>query len=260
MNTRYCLLSSIVLCGIALPAEAQAKGPCRDIPLRVAIAPISQPSLTGGLYGDGLTDDGSDPAVASVYTDGKNGLYAKFQICDGSNRFTLALAHSGRFYTTDFSLQLVPGDTGSPGYIGPTGPLSGGSLQIAQVANLSLYSVAGQLDTSMSATVQNLPSASINYCNKSLGLVCTGGRQQVANKWSDTSVVRVTVAANCASWTITPLVPSPGDSWVNSSAVAGLVEGITSKGTATLISGGQYSMPFSISLTRLDGRGCADLR
>ena len=136
--------------------------------------------------------------------------------------------------------------------------LTGWVINVNRVGNLALYT-NGQLGTQMQSTLYSNPYLAdyVLYCDNTT-LDCGGTRKALANKWSDTSVIRVTVDPSCSSWTIEPLpVPTVGD---GSYSVAGLIGQTSARGNATLISGGQYSMPFTITLTRADGvTGCAGL-
>lgn len=121
------LLAFILLCGTAVPAQAQGKGSssksCQDIPLIVVIDPVpfdlhafGFPDSTGypGIYGD-ARDVSGNPAQ-SVYEDGLQGVYAKFQICNGNDDFyfNLPTLKPTRFFIVDFSRLLVPGDVAGP--------------------------------------------------------------------------------------------------------------------------------------------------
>jgi hypothetical protein len=68
------------------------------------------------------------------------------------------------------------------------------------------------------------------YCDNTT-LDCSGTRLALADKWSDTSLIRVTVGTNCSSWTIEPLsAPAVGD---GSHSVAGLIGQTSARGNAT---------------------------
>ena len=180
-------------------------------------------------------------------------MYAKFEICNGTNDFILNLAQpSTRFFTVDFSKILLGGD---PGAVEPTGPVGAWFINLDRAAISS-----GSYPTLMNVSLVGSNSAYVLYCGTqgspyaAFGTLCS-----IADNHSDTSIVQVTVAPFCASWTIAP-VPLPATSALPGNLVAGLVEAIRSKGNATLISGGQYSMPFTITLTRNDHVvGCTGL-
>lgn len=246
-------------------AQTKAKTSCQDIPLKVAIYAITSDPVTGlpgGLYGDGVVVDAQ--SGASVYTDGDAGVYAKFQVCNASYDFVLNLSiptlkSSPRRFTMDFSSLLVPGDV--PGY---SGPVPAWLLKIPQMASLSRYG-NGQLDTMLVGTLES--SGLFAYCNNDTPAIeCTGTRLTLANKYSDTSVVRVTVAADCSSWTAAPigvtgdLADPEFNTGVEGRFVAGLTKEDTTRKPTQLASAGQYSMPFTIVLTRTDDGGCSHLR
>ena len=247
-----------VLCA-ATPAQAQN---CKYIPLQVTIHSVPYDPLAAngagghpGLYGDAgaLTD--------SVYTDGgPDGVYAKFVLCKANSptyKFVMNLNNSTRFVNLEFSRLLTSYDTGTivPGTSGAPVVFHSGVLGIDQVPNLSAY-LGGQLNTWGNAASINPISVNTTliYCNQ-FTVACTGSGQQGANKYSDTSILLVTVAPGCSSWTITPQVPSPGVGWVSTNSVAGLIEAFR-RGN---LSAGDYSMPFSLTITRTDGGGCTGL-
>jgi hypothetical protein len=223
---------------------------CTDIPLRVTIFGIADTSL-GGIYGDT-----QNPADSSQYTDGVNGVYAKFQVCNESNDFILNLSKSSRFFVIDFSNQIVSGDTNPPK--DPAQQVQ--FMNVNQVANLGLYT-NNQLSTCMGSTfaLRKGFDSHIRYSNSSVTQTTTnpgipgcddGVVTEIANQGGDTSVVKITKGDNCSSWVITP-VPVPENTY----DVTGLIVG-TPKG---FVDGGQYNMPFQITLTRTDGGGCSDL-
>lgn len=263
----WSLLALSIVCVAAAPVHAQSKtrSSCQDIPLRVAIHPVtSDPAtaLPGGLYGDGVIVE--PRSGASVYTDGEPGVYAKFQVCNASYDFSLNLSvpnlkSSPRRFTVDFSTLLVPGDV--PGY---SGPVPAWLMRIPEMGNLARYS-NGQFHAMLVGTLES--PGQFAYCNNDTAtLDCTGTRLTRANTYSDTSVVQVTAAADCSSWTIVPLrvTGDPADpefnAAVNGLFVIGLVGEDTTKKPAQVVSGGQYSVPFMMTLTRTDGGGCSRLR
>lgn len=244
MNPKGYVLSIVLICGLAAPGPARAaggKGNCEDIPLRVDIGPVAADG-TGypGVYGD------RGPEASTVYIDSR-GVYAKFQVCNGTNDFIFNLGKpSTRFFTVDFSRLLAPGD---PGAIEPTGPVSAWFINLDHAA-ISTGDQSKSVDTLMNVSTSG--AGGVLYCGPqqssyaAFNLPCL-----VVDKYNATSLVRVTVAPSCASWTIAPVPLSEGT--LSSHAVAGLSE---SNG----VSGGYYSMPFSITLTRIDGKlGCTGL-
>lgn len=239
----------------APPAEAQTKGKCKNIPVDATFQPIGDLS-NGGLFGTSNLN-------GTTYYNGVSGTVV-LSVCDGTGDFYLNLS-SANYFTYDFSKGLVAGDIP----LLPTGTqLTGWVLKVLHVGNLARYvneggvlggSSSGQLDTQMMSTLHRNPYLAdyVLYCD-SRTADCSGTRRTLANNYSDTSLIRVTVEASCSQWTIEPLpVSTVAD---GTYPVAGLLSRTSSKGNATLVSGGQYSMPFTITLTRANGvTGCAGL-
>lgn len=250
----------VSLLAAAVPAQARAKGSCKDVPVYATFHPVmidgTPDTSNGGLFGHTNTAN-------TVYENGVSGTVV-LSVCNGTGDFYLNLS-SSEWFTYDFSKGLVAGDVS----LLPDGTrLTGWVIKVNQVGNLVRYMNAsgvldgtgsGQLDTQMQSTLhRNAYLADyVLYCDGTM-LDCSGTRKALANRYSDTSLIRVTVNPSCSSWTIEPLpVPTVAD---GSSAVAGLLSRTSSKGNATLVSGGQYSIPFKITLTRADGvAGCAGL-
>ncbi len=259
------LKSALPILGILVSLEAaslRAGAPpppgCSDIPLRVTIAGTAT-TLSGGVYGDQNPSD-------SVYVDGQQGVYAKFQTCNGTNDFILNLQNSTRSFIVDFSRILLGGDAGA---VQPTGPIATRFMNINQVAHVGLYDSGAQLRTCLQANVPltKRQSGFLRYQHPSMDETTTTGTPgcrsddiaRAANQYSDTSVVSVALGASCSTWTIAP-VPLPAGSrgGVDGFTVAGLVQDGTPS-SKTRISGGQYNLPFTITVARLDGLGCANL-
>lgn len=199
LSSIFCL--SFVAPGLVMGASKPTN--CTDIPLQVTIAPVSN-TASGGIYEDAGTES------SATYTDGVGGVYAKFQVCNGTNDFILNLSHSTRTYTINFGDQLVAGDPGATAF---TGPVKASFMNINEVANLTLYS-NGQLDTCFAGDLGTIKGVSYSYHFTNTGvwqanggtLNCPDGSiQQTTDKYTDTSITQVTVGANCSSWTITPL-------------------------------------------------------
>jgi hypothetical protein len=264
----------------------QGKKPIKDIPVELTVSPVQEDPHTGtfpGWYGE----TNANPVL---YKDGFDGVYIKFAP-GNNNSLYLNLQGSTRYVTADFSHSLADGDSSSIGYVHPTVPLRGWLIKINDVANLALYrDVLGSscepnsedclLDTLMVSNVYLSSGDSISpiYCNNdTASLDCSGARLARANRYSDTSLVRVRVSAGCFSWTVEPVPFSldptgspadPGDpefnSVVDGHAVAGLIAPNGLKGKlAGNISGGQYHMPFTFTVVRTGsqpvGGWCADL-
>lgn len=257
------VLAFSAILGVSLVLPGEAKGgskpsSCTDIPLQVTLAPISDTS-TGGIYGD------AGAAVPTTYTDGVGGVYAKFQVCNGSNDFILNLSQSTRTYTINFDDQLVAGDPGATTF---TGPVKSSFMNINEVAKLSLYS-NGQLNTCFAGDLGSSKGVSYSYHFTNTGVWQTNGGtpncpdgsiQQTTDKYTDTSFIQVTVGANCSSWTITPLpLTTTATGSIAPSAQGQYVTGFVEQTSKSPLSGGNYNMPFTITLTRTDGGGCASL-
>ena len=246
MNARCYVLSFILICGLAAPGQAQAgggKGGCQDIPLQLTISPVQvDGSGYPGIYGDG------GPTSPATYTDGSRGVYAKFQVCNGTNDFILNLGRpSNRFFTVDFSKPLGGADLG---VVQPTGTVGAWFINLDHAAIKTV-----SVDTLMNITTSG--AGNVVYCGPppsfaAFNLLCSVVEKD--NTYNATSLVRVTVncsAVPAATWTIAP-VPLSGGALFGY-PVAGLSE-------ANGISGGYYSMPFSMTLTRTDGKaGCTGL-
>jgi hypothetical protein len=95
-------------------------------------------------------------------------------------------------------------------------------------------------------------SGSIVMCESNLqdspgSFPCQGGRAAIGDKYSDTSIVDVTVVKNGTqcTWTATPeavpaYAPYP---------LGGLVEQSSAKKNPTVVNGGSYVMPFTVTVT-----------
>ena len=255
-----CLFACSVLCGWVDPAVAQGKSgssskppSCTDIPAQVTLYPVTVNGIpdtsNGGLYGP-------DNLQAWSYKDGQGGVSAKFSCVTWELFLNLQNTNPLTPFSVDFSKQLATGDV-----TGPTGVKSGWLLHVANVADLTKYA-GGYLNTwsweslSQSGPVVG-PNGALFYCNDPVTFSC-GASGTLANKYSPTSLVQVTVASSCASWSIEPL-PLPSGSSVAGEKVAGFVKSTDLKGRTSVRSGGQYSMPFHIVVTRTDGIGCTGL-
>lgn len=249
------LIASVMLWGSANPAWAQGNSAasnkpskCVAIPVQVTFYPVQPDTSNGGLYG--ATND-----EAWTYTDGAGGVYAKFS-CGWELFLNLQNTSPLTPFKANFSKLLVPGDVS-----GPTGELSGWLLHVKNIADLTKYS-GGQLSTASWLSLERSgpvvgSNGSLFYCNDPVTFEC-GASGTLANKDSNTSLVRATVAPYCASWTIEPL-PLSAPHFPAAETVAGLVKATTLKGRTSVRSAGQYSMPFTIIVTRTDGGGCNGL-
>jgi hypothetical protein len=106
--------------GTELFAVQSAPGQCTDVPLQLIV--VSQTPGQGGISGDGLSiyNNPNDPAFngGTLYQDGVNGVYVRFQICNGTNDFILNLTstrQTARYINLDFSVELAAADTAHGG-------------------------------------------------------------------------------------------------------------------------------------------------
>lgn len=244
---------------LSLPTWAFGRGGCKDVSLQLIVAP--QTLGQGGIFGDGLAiyNNPNDPAFngGTLYVDGVGGVYAEFQVCNGTNDFILNLRSTRspvRYINLDFSVQLAPADT-AHGAVDLAGQqIHQQGQQINEMANSALYS-NGQLLTCSGLMLDPL-SQSVTGGNAWLKpttiydpLVpdCNGGTpQDIANQPTNTSAVLVHQIDAC-TWTVSPQLDSTGVSYR-----VGVVETVSAKRTSTSVAGGQYQMPFSYKIQSLN--------
>jgi len=239
--TAPCLaLAAAIVSGLTA-TSAEAHGGCTNTSVQVIIAPLPNPGSSngGGIYGDG-----------STYVDGSGGVTAYLSTCDLSGDFVLNLQNSPRSFTVDFSTGplVVSQDVGATIRTG---------LQPAwfmKIMGLGLAQGNGvPLKTWMPVNLTQAPtSGSIVMCPSSFqdssgSYPCQSGRAPVADRYTDTSVVDVTVVKNGTqcTWTATPeavplYAPYP---------LGGLIEQSSAKKNPTLVNGGSYVMPFTVTVT-----------
>ena len=262
MNSKSNLLMFAVTALLALPAWAAPpsanRGTCTDVPLRLIVAP--QTAGQGGISGDGLSiyNNPNDLAFngGTQYQDGVGGVYVEFQLCNGTNDFVLNFRGTSspvRYLNLDFSAQLAAADTahGAASLAGQQIHQQG--EQINEMANASLYS-GGQFIT-CSGMMLNALSRTVTGGNawfKPTTIYapivpdCTGGTaQNLANQPINTSDVLVT-QVNACTWTVSPQLDSTGVYRV------GVAETIKMPGGNTWVAGGQYQMPFSYEVQKLN--------
>ena len=239
--TAPCLAIAAVIVSALTATSAEAHGGCTNTSVHVTIAPLPNPGSSngGGIYGDG-----------STYIDGSGGVTAYVSTCDGSGDFVLNLQNSPRTFTVDFSTGpfVLSADIGATSRAGlqPGWFLKIPGLGLAQSSSVPLK-------TWMPANLTQAPSSgSIVMCQSGLEdasgtFPCQGGRQQIADKCTDTSVVDVTVTKNGTqcTWTATaeavPMyAPYP---------LAGLIEQSSATKKPMLVNGGSYVMPFIVTVT-----------
>ena len=245
--------------GSELFAVQTAPGQCTDVPLQLIVAP--QTAGQGGISGDGVSiyNNPNDPAFngGTLYRDGVGGVYVKFQLCNGTNDFVLNLRNSSpvRYVSLDFSVQLAPPDT-ADGAIDLTGKqFHQPGEQINEMADGALYTNGQFIDcsgfgvnTPLSRTVTGGNfwfHPSTLYDPVVLG--CSGGAaQDLANQPINTSSVLVQ-QVNACTWTVSPNLDSTGV-WHR----IGVAETVKKNGTSTSVAGGQFQMPFSYEIQKLN--------
>jgi hypothetical protein len=262
MTSKTELLMLALATLVALPCWAAPpsanRGQCSDIPLRLIVAP--QTPGQGGISGDGLSiyNNPNDSAFngGTQYQDGVGGVYVKFQLCNGTNDFIVNLRGTSpvRYLNLDFSSQLAPPDT-ADGAVDLTGQqYHQQGEQINEMADAALYNTSGQFVT-CSGLMLNALSKTVTggdawfhpttvYAPIVPG--CNGGTpQDLANQPINTSPVLVQQVNSC-TWTATPVPDSAGASRV------GIAESVKKLGTTTSVAGGQYQMPFSYEIQKLN--------
>ncbi len=247
---------------VALPAWAAPPaggGHCTDVPLQLIVAP--QTPGQGGISGDGLSiyNNPNDPAFngGTLYQDGVASVYVKFQICNGSNDFVLNLTRTRaplRYVNLDFSAQLAPADT-ADGAVDLTGrQINQQGQQINEMANAGLYS-NGQFITCSGMSLNPLSSTVTggNAWFKPTTIYdpvvpdCNGGTgPDLANQPTNSSPVLVQ-QVNACTWTVSPMLDGTG-----SFDRVGVAEIVTVNKTSTWVAGGQYQMPFSYEIQKLN--------
>jgi hypothetical protein len=246
----------------AAPPSAN-RGNCSDIPLQLVVAP--QTPGQGGISGDGLSiyNNPNDPAFngGTLYVDGVGGTYVKFQVCNGTNDFILNLRSTKspvRNINLDFSFQLASADTAS-GAVSLTGQqIQQQGQQINEMANAALYSngqfvtCSGMMLNALSPTVTGgnawfepttIYAPVVPDCNGGTGPDLANQAPQGTNT-SPALVQQV----NACSWTVSPMLDSTG-SWYR----IGVAETVKTGGhTSIWAAGGQYQMPFSYEIQKLN--------
>jgi hypothetical protein len=259
--TRKTALLMLALALVALPCWATPpsanRGQCSDIPLRLIVAPQTGP---GGISGDGISiyNNPNDPAFngGTQYQDGVGGVYVKFQVCNGSNDFIVNLRGTSpvRYLNLDFSSQLAPPDT-ADGAVDLTGQqFHQQGEQINEMANAALYTngqfvtCSGLMLNALSKTVTG-GNAWFHPTTVYAPIVpdCNGGTaQNLANSPINTSAVLVQ-QVNACTWTASPTLDGSGSSYR-----VGIAETVKITGTTTSVAGGQFQMPFSYEIQKLN--------
>lgn len=264
MNRRSTWLIFVVTALVGLPAWAAPplanRGTCNDIPLRLIVAP--QTPGQGGISGDGLStytnpNNANDPFNGgTLYQDGVAGVYVRFQVCNGTNDFIVNLRGTSpvRFLNLDFSAQLAPPDT-ADGAVDLTGQqYHQQGEQINEMANSALYT-NGQFVT-CSGLMLNALSKTVTGGNgwfhpttvyAPIVPDCNGGTaQNLANQPINTSAVLVQQVDAC-TWTASPMLDSTASSYR-----IGVAEVVKKNGVSTSVAGGQFQMPFSYEIQKLN--------
>ena len=236
------------------------KGTCSDVPMALIVVP--QTEGQGGISGDGLSiynnsNNASDPFNGgTLYQHGVGGVYAQFLICNGSNDFVLNLRGTSpvRYLNFDFSVQLASPDT-ADGAVDLTGQqFHQQGEQINEMANSALYTNGQFEDCSgfqLNALSSTVTGGNIWFHPSTLYAPvvpdCNGGTpQNLANTPINTSAVLIH-QVNACTWTVAPMLDSTG-TWHR----VGIAETVKIKGTTTSVAGGQYQMPFSYEIQKLN--------
>ncbi len=264
MTRKSILVTLVVATLIALPAWAAPpsanRGTCNDVPLRLIVAPQSVGQ--GGISGDGLSiynnpNNANDRFNGGTqYQDGVGGVYVKFQVCNGTNDFIVNLRGTSpvRYLNLDFSVQLAPPDA-ADGAVDLTGQqVHQQGEQVNEMANTSLYT-NGQFLT-CSGFALNALSKTVTGGNAWFHPTTLydpivpgcegGGSQDLANQPLNTSPVLVQQLDAC-TWTVSPTLDTTG-LWYR----IGLAETVKKKATSTSATGGQFQMPFSYQIQKLN--------
>jgi len=235
-----------------------SKGTCTDTPLQLIVTP--QTAGQGGVSGDGVSiyNNPNDPAFngGTLYQDGVGGVYVKFQVCNGTNDFILNLRSTSpvRYLNLDFSVQLAPPDT-ADGALDLTGQqFHQQGLQINEMANAALYTNGQFNDCSgfgLNALSRTVTGGNVWFHPSTLydPIVpgCNGGTaQDLANSPINTSSVLIQ-QLNACTWTVSPVLDGTG-TWYR----VGIAETVKKSGTSTSVAGGQYQMPFSYEIQKLN--------
>src|SRR5512146_120242 len=244
--------------GGELFAVQTAPGQCTDVPLQLIVVP--QAPGQGGISGDGLSiyNNPSDTAFngGTLYQDGVGGVYVRFQLCNGTNDFVLNLRGSSpaRYLNLDFSVQLASPDT-ADGAVDLTGQqLHQQGEQINEMANIALYTdeqfedCSGFMLNALSRTVTG-GNAWFHPSTLYDPIVpgCFGGTaQNLANSPLNTSPVLIQ-QVNACTWTVSPMLDST-NTWYR----IGIAETVKVSKTSTSVAGGQYQMPFSYEIQKLN--------
>lgn len=244
--------------GTELFAVQTPPGQCTDVPLQLIVAP--QGAGQGGISGDGISiyNNPNDPAFngGTLYQDGVSGVYVKFQLCNGTNDFVLNLRSTSpaRFLNLDFSVQLAAPDT-ADGAVDLTGQqFHQQGEQINEMADTALYTNGQFVDCSgfgLNALSRTVTGGNAWFHPKTLydPVVpgCSGGAaQDLANSPINTSSVLVQ-QVNACTWTVSPMLDS-NNTWHR----IGIAETVKKNGTSTSVAGGQYQMPFSYEIQKLN--------
>jgi hypothetical protein len=259
MTLKSTLLTSAlaILSGIqcwGAPPSAN-RGTCSDIPLRLIVAPQTGP---GGISGDGLSiyNNSNDPVFngGTQYQDGVGGVYVKFQVCNGTNDFIVNLRGTARYLNLDFTSQLAAPDI-ADGAVDLTGrQYHQQGEQINEMADAASYTngqfvtCSGLMLNALSKTVTG-GNAWFHPTTVYAPIVpgCNGSSEQdLANQPINTSAVLVQQVDAC-TWTATPLLDSAGSSYR-----VGIDEIVKKTGTSTAVAGGQFQMPFSYEIQKLN--------
>lgn len=225
-------LAGMMLCS-SISIVGSGKPPSPDIALRVTISGTPNApgaySIVGDLGGD--------------YVDGQEGVYAKFQIGNGSNDFIMDPTDRGatapRALWFDFSDKIADGNIANPWY-------GLGLRKIDTYLNFNnVYTVqVGSVEERTGGFGQLFAGSGkkVNYAVK-FNPDPSAPNYTIINTPNFTATVEVS-HPDCNTWILTPKAVTYSDSGYGSGS--GPVAALISAPNST----GQYLMPFQITLTR----------
>lgn len=259
MKTRALIVLGFVL--VASLASAAGKPTCVDPALKATIATWPNLSTAYGIYGDGAATDTSGN---TVYTDGVQGNYVKFQVCNGSNDFIFNQSRNSSLWW-NWGHQVAtctgPGCTTPPAWTSTAQRATTGFLNINKVytvgvnQEINVYLTGSHPVGNTTYGVRFRNPWSLDYAespNPSLNII---------NVPNPTALVRVT-HPDCNTWVLTtipgpscdPLTCStPGPS-PYSFPVATMLAPLPKNGG--MANAGQYELAFSMRLERLTPLTC----
>lgn len=252
----YLPLALLLMC-FTLSSISNGQHQSSDIPLKVRIEGNPNTYTTASPYqiiGDGV---GTADQTAGVYEDGKDGVYARFQIGNGTNDFIMdptdRRVTAPRTLYFDFTNRISPGTVSNPWY-------GLGLVKIDTYLNFDqVYTVpvGGTLRTN--GGFGQLITGNQNY-RVAFNPDPSGPNFNILNTPNYTAPLVVT-HPDCNTWEITPDVVAYNQYDNNGNVIGsgiGAVSGmfIFATKSSPIMSTGQYLMPFRITLTRKTPISC----